>query len=789
MSLRLPPGAPSSGAIVPSIFTNEMFLRSAVGPDWGRVKVCLIAGDPEKQGRGAWQGYPADQMLKTPHEHLNAYFSVGVQTGSSRGLAGFERIFAIVLDDVGVKVDLSRAETIMGTSPSYVIETSPGNYQAGWFTDIRSRDWALGLVTALYAALGHRGDNLKNLVGYMRLPVGTNRKAKVVAQVGPAGFRHRPAVWNPGVRISTLDWVAIEARIGGVTPVAKTLGATPRGMPDPGDIEDDAVLAAFRVLGRVQGLGRPTTMGWGFDVDCPWIGEHTDRATEGAAYVPVLGRFHCHHGHCQDKTMEDVRVRLDELLHEDPYKTCLAALEFDEIELTTLPYQTAVGQRQGPLAPLASYEVSEDGAVQAFADRHGTELRFDHLLGCWFRWTGGFWRRDEAQHAFRMVCDLAREFRLAQVGLSAGQARVMARTAFAAAIERAARAHRAFAVDGAGWDLDPWRLGTPGGEVNLETGEFEIADPAHAITRQTLVSPAAMPTPVWDQFLWDSTGGDMELIGFLQAWCGYCLTGDTSEEKFVFVWGPGGTGKSTFIETINMILGSYAATTEADVFMQRRHDAHPEEVARLAGVRAVTASEIEDGRAFNVTRLKNFTGRDKLTGRFMRQNTFEFVPCFKITFVGNSQPRLTETGDTIGRRLVLVPFTQKPKTIDITLKDRLVAERPGILAWMIEGEIRRKTAGGLLALMPAAATEATREYLADQDNITTWANERLVFDPQLEIGSTEAYEDYKTWCYEQDEQLPATGVKQFIRKLLERYPDLQRARTSTQRRLVGATLV
>ena len=171
-----------------------------------------------------------------------------------------------------------------------------------------------------------------------------------------------------------------------------------------------------------------------------------------------------------------------------------------------------------------------------------------------------------------------------------------------------------------------------------------------------------------------------------------------SEEKFVFIYGPGGNGKGTFLFTISAILNDYAARTPADTFMVRKHEAHPRRSPGWPGCVTVIATEIEEGRTFNVGRLKDFTGRDgKLMGRFMRQNTFEFTPQFKVTFVGNNQPRLTNVDDAMRRRTILIPFTQTPAAVGYTLKDRLVGEYPGILRWMIEGENRRRTmrrAGG-----------------------------------------------------------------------------------------------
>lgn len=109
----------------------------------------------------------------------------------------------------------------------------------------------------------------------------------------------------------------------------------------------------------------------------------------------------------------------------------------------------------------------------------------------------------------------------------------------------------------------------------------------------------------------------------------------------MFLYGPGGNGKGTYLYTLTAIMHDYAARTPVELFMTRKHDVHPEHIARLAGVRAVVASEIQAGQTFNVVRLKDFTGRDgKLSGEFKYGHVFEFMAQFKVLFVGNDQPRL-----------------------------------------------------------------------------------------------------------------------------------------------------
>jgi putative DNA primase/helicase len=222
--------------------------------------------------------------------------------------------------------------------------------------------------------------------------------------------------------------------------------------------------------------------------------------------------------------------------------------------------------------------------------------------------------------------------------------------------------------------------------------------------------------------------------------------------------------------------------------MMRKCDAHPEEIARLFGVRAVTASEIGVGKTWNTGRLKDFSGGDRLTGHLMRQNSITFYPQFKITFAGNNQPRLPEIDDAIRRRLILVPFTQKPKQLDPTLKgpnSRLVAEYPGILAWMIRGENRRSTAGGLDKLIPGIASQATATYLDEQDQIKNWAKERCVFGPRERVSVRQAYEDYKAWCYAQGGSPVNTSIHDFCTKFLVRFQNCTKRDYNDHRTPVG----
>ncbi|WP_426954126.1 phage/plasmid primase, P4 family [Muricoccus radiodurans] len=363
--------------------------------------------------------------------------------------------------------------------------------------------------------------------------------------------------------------------------------------------------------------------------------------------------------------------------------------------------------------------ITEDSVAAAFARKLADTLRYCHHAGRWYRWSGSIWQREETRLAFSWARHLARRMAAAtenpKVMVAAGKA------SFASGVERLAQADRTFAVTSATWDQDPWLLGTPGGTVDLRTGELRPARQEDHISRTTTVSPAERATcPLWLAFLWQATGGDEALIGFLQRWFGYTLTGVTREHALLFVYGPGGNGKGVLLVTVAGILGTYATNAAMDTFTASQSDRHPTDLAMLHGARMVMTTETEEGRAWAESRIKALTGGDPITARFMRQDYFTFVPAFKLTISGNHKPALRNVDDAARRRFNVVPFLHKPVVPDKHLTDKLQEEWPGILRWLIDGCLAWQKDG---LQRPRAVLDATAEYFAEQDLLAQWVEE------------------------------------------------------------------
>lgn len=307
------------------------------------------------------------------------------------------------------------------------------------------------------------------------------------------------------------------------------------------------------------------------------------------------------------------------------------------------------------------------------------------------------------------------------------------------------------------WDAHPMLLNTPGGVYDLETGRT-VPRGGLLFTQSTRAAPAAMKTPVWDKFIAEVFGGDLEMVEFIQRMGGYALTGSTVEHKLFYLYGNGRNGKSVLLEVLRSVSGAYAHNLPAEALMSSKHERHPTSFAALQGKRLAVSSEIEDGAHWAESKIKELTGEATLTARFMRGDDFTFPITHKHVIAGNFKPRLKGDDFAITERMVLVPFRQRFEGArkDVRLPEKLRAEYPGILAWFIEGA-RKWVADGLR--VPGAVAEASSEYMHEQNDLLQWINERChLGGPAADERSSVLYADYNEWKQARGERPQAIGT-------------------------------
>jgi putative DNA primase/helicase len=372
--------------------------------------------------------------------------------------------------------------------------------------------------------------------------------------------------------------------------------------------------------------------------------------------------------------------------------------------------------------------ILQQTVARGFAKKYAGHLRHDRLSRFkWFEWSGAHWREDVSGNSFRLACAYTEE--LAKSLERRGRRREAAsigKLNYAREVLAGAAVDPAIATDSALWDENLYLIGTPKGTLDLKTGALRDADPGDMLTKLTAVTPAERADcPRWRQFLDEATGGDDELIRFLQRFAGYSLTGSAEEHAMLFIHGPGGNGKSVFCNVIEGILCDYAKTPPMDALMATNNPKHETEIAMLKGARLVVASETEAGRAWNEPRLKKLTSSDTITGRFMRADHISFRATFKVLIAGNHRPTLRNVDDAIRRRMNLIEFNRRPALVDTKLEEKLRDEWPAIMRWMVDGCLDWQRHG---LIRPQSVATATDEYMAAQDSFGAWLEDRCDVD-------------------------------------------------------------
>lgn len=319
-------------------------------------------------------------------------------------------------------------------------------------------------------------------------------------------------------------------------------------------------------------------------------------------------------------------------------------------------------------------------------------------------------------------------------------------------------------------DADPWILGVKNGLVNLRSGQFRAAQPEDLITRRANVEfDSSAICPIWQATIASITGGDRDLADFLQRAMGYSLTGDSREQVFFFAWGNGANGKTTVINVLREILADYAVNIQPEVLMFHRNTnsgTPTPEIARLAGARFVSAVETEDGQRLAESRMKQLTGCDAYTARFLHGTPFDFVPIFKLWIAGNHKPNIQGDDYGVWRRIVLVPFSiQIPEAQqDKGLPDKLRSEYPGVLNWLIEGCLAWQRHG---LNPPASVRQEVELYKSEMDLVEQWLEERCNLDPTAENPARPLYRDFRQRLLDGGHTFVMTETK-FFRKLQAR---------------------
>lgn len=231
----------------------------------------------------------------------------------------------------------------------------------------------------------------------------------------------------------------------------------------------------------------------------------------------------------------------------------------------------------------------------------------------------------------------------------------------------------------------------------------------------------------------------------------YGLTGDTSEECFFMFYGATTrNGKGTIMESYMKMQGEYGRTARPETITQKdkpNGGAPSEDIARLDGARVVNISEPGKQMVLSAALVKTLTGNDTINARFLNENSFEFVPQFKLFINTNHLPKVTDPTVFNSGRVKVIPFNRhfNEAEQDKGLKRKLRKSEAlsGILNWCLDGLWMLRETG---LEMPTDVLKATAQYRRDSDKVARFVDEMLEPDPGGEIRTEDAYRAFQEWC-------------------------------------------
>lgn len=427
--------------------------------------------------------------------------------------------------------------------------------------------------------------------------------------------------------------------------------------------------------------------------------------------------------------------------------------------------------------PIRSYD--DTGNADRFIDRYGNLYKYSYIANKFYIYDGMKWKVDDKGSIRKLIDEMIESIKNEKVLHSEDVTEEEAREFFQKYYKktRGTQAkknimnelmHRRPATPDE-FDKDDMLLNVANGYIDLTSRELYKHDINKMFSQITNTDYTEKMQPaVWLDFLNDIFAGDQKVIRYIQKALGYSLTGSTREQIMFILFGKGRNGKSIFVEVISEILGDYSNNMQAKSLMVKKNDNVNTDIARLSKARFVTSSEPNEGFRFDEGLIKQLTGGDKVTARFLYAEEFEYTPKFKIWVSTNHKPIIRGTDDGIWRRLVLIPFdVQIPEEkVDKDLKYKLLREAPAILNWMAEGAYMWMQEG---LAMPEKLKEAVQKYRNEMDTLGQFIEDCCKVDKNSSEKVSNLHQAYKTWSNDNLTSTKVLGMKSFSQKMEERF--------------------
>lgn len=410
--------------------------------------------------------------------------------------------------------------------------------------------------------------------------------------------------------------------------------------------------------------------------------------------------------------------------------------------------------------------LTDNGNATRLVNHFGDRLRYVGEDKQWLAWDGQRWAADTDAESERLAKETAKRLHREALDISDDDGRqkvskwAMASEAAARldSMLKLARSDKRVRIRLEDLDSNPWTLNVANGTLDLRTGELRPHDPG-AMHSKITAAPydGQASSNRWDAFLAEVLP-DVAVREYVQKLAGYSLTGEIGENVLPFAYGPGANGKSVFLGVLGDVLGDYASEAPPDLLAHRRERGIPADVANLRGFRFVTTTEVEDGRRMASDLMKRITGERRLKARRLYQDFEGFENVTKLWMAGNDRPQVDGLDEAVWRRIRLIPFEVVIPAArrNPNLHGDLLAERDGLLRWMVDGLMAYHRDG---LTPPAAVQVATDGYRADSNPLLEWADSECELDSSAWTSTADLRESYERHCRGRVRPIPARSRK------------------------------
>lgn len=403
------------------------------------------------------------------------------------------------------------------------------------------------------------------------------------------------------------------------------------------------------------------------------------------------------------------------------------------------------------------YSYDDTGNAERFTDTYKDVVRYSYTRKNWFFYNDKIWQLDNEGKVKNLVDDVLEKMKKEPILKSDDvdeedaqknlQKHIKYSRGSNGKTNMLKESQHLLPISTETFDRDIHLLNVQNGYIDLKTGNLNEHDRSKYFTKiSTVEYTDKIDCPQWMDFLNQIFDGDQKLIKYMQRAVGYSLSGSTEEQVMFILYGNGRNGKSVFLDIITEMLGNYTTNIQPQTLMVKPMSGSANsDIARLQGARLVTTTEPNDGMRFDEGLVKQITGGDTVTARFLYGDEFDYDPEFKLWMATNHKPLVRGTDDGIWRRMVIIPFTvQIPEhKADKNLKYKLRGELTAILNWAVEGYQEWQRVG---LSEPDLIKQQRGDYRREMDPVEQFIEDCCIRQDGERAKGNLLYQTYKEWA-------------------------------------------